>query len=154
MMTKPGPGRAAGILMTAALVVAMPATLVAQAPAGDAPAVCYGFAFGRWTPALDLIAAGHDPAAPAGPGAPEGRGWATDDSTSRGSMMLFPAWWPAGVRVTLSGAAPQAGDTVSGSAVALVRDGRHRPPRAPLKVWGVSCAPRSRVSAGPERQER
>lgn len=39
----------------------------AQAPADPDEAVCYGFSFGRWSPALDRAAAGHDPAAPGGP---------------------------------------------------------------------------------------
>ena len=142
------------MLATAALMVGVPAAVPAQAPAGGDAAVCYGFTFGRWSPALDLVAAGHDPSTPPGPSAPEGRGWAADDSTSRGSMMLFPSWWPAGVRVTLPGAPPQAGDTVSGSAVALVGDGRRRPPRAPLKVWGVACGPPTRAHAASERPGR
>ena len=106
----------------------------------DAAPVCYRFAFGAWTPSLDRAAAGHDPGArAAGAGAPNGRDWAVDGFGGGATLMLFPAWWPAGVSVRLRGPAPAVGDTAIGTATALVADGRKQPPVAPLRVTGVSC---------------
>ncbi|MBA3890849.1 MAG: hypothetical protein H0X64_09965 [Gemmatimonadaceae bacterium] len=110
-----------------------------QPAASDQGAVCYGFSFGQWTPALDRAAAGHDANAQAGPGAPDGRGWATSDSGNASSLMLFPGWWPAGVRVALSAGPPAIGESAKGTAFALVADARKRPPSAPIVVHGVPC---------------
>ena len=133
----------ARIALAAAAALVIPAVARGQAAdtATAAEPVCYRFAFGAWTPALDRAAAGHDPGArAAGTGAPNGRDWAADDFGGGATLMLFPAWWPAGVSVTLRGPAPAVGDTASGSATALVADGRKRAPVAPIRVMGVSCA--------------
>ena len=131
----------ARIALAAAATIVFPAS--ARGQAADTAAtepVCYRFAFGAWTPALDRAAAGHDPAArAAGTGAPNGRDWAVDDFGGGATLLLFPAWWPVGVSVTLRGPAPAVGDTASGTATALVADGRRRPPVAPIRVMGVSC---------------
>lgn len=107
--------------------------------AADPAPVCYGFSFGAWTPVLDRVAAGHDPDARGGPGAPDGRSWAATDSGSTSSLILFPGWWPAGVRVTLPAGPPAIGGSARGTAVALVADGRKRSPTAPIVVQGVPC---------------
>ena len=117
-----------------------PARLRAQAAA---PAGCYGFAFGRWHPELDLAAAGHAPARTDGPMAPNGRSWAAGDAADpaaadSGELILMPAWWPAGVRLRAA-RLPAVGDTVRGVAVALVADGRATPPRSQALVWGKRC---------------
>jgi hypothetical protein len=110
---------------------------------------CLGFAFGRWTPALDARAAGHGTLPPAGslPHAPNGRDWAAALSSGRDTtLMLFPGWWPAGVHVRLPSGARVTGDTVRGTATALVADGRLRAPTAAVLAWLVPCggaAPRS-----------
>lgn len=133
----------ARIALAAATTLLIPDAARGQAAdtATAAEPVCYRFAFGAWTPALDRAAAGHDPAArAAGTGAPNGRDWAVDDFGGGATLMLFPAWWPAGVSVTLRGPAPTVGDTASGTATALVADGRRRPPVAPIRVMGVPCA--------------
>lgn len=138
--------------LRAAVIVALPGLAraqVAAAPVDENP-VCYRFAFGAWSPALDKVAAGHDPRARGGPGAPNGRDWAVSDFGDGVSLMLFPAWWPAGVSVRLPGRPPAVGDTASGIATALVADGRRRPPTAPISVRGVACgAPVGAQSAQP-----
>lgn len=119
--------------------------------APDEPLVCYRFAFGAWKPALDRTAAGHDPGLRGGPGAPNGRDWAITDFGRGSSLLLFPGWWPAGVRVTLPGPAPVVGDSAAGEAVALVADGRSRAPTARIQVWGVPCAAPPEVRKPPRR---
>lgn len=155
-MKHPAFGLALGL---ASIALLLPAAVGAQASAGeagesiavDAAPVCYGFSFGAWTPALDRVAAGHDPDARGGPGAPDGRSWAASDSGSTSSLILFPAWWPAGVRVTLSAAPPAIGHSAKGTAVALVADGRKRSPMAAIVVHGVPCA---RSAGRPQPRQR
>lgn len=124
-------------------------------PTEDAYAICYRFAFGAWTPKLDLAAAGHDPAAKGGPGAPGGRDWATDDKTSAADgILLFPAWWPPGVRVRFEGPPPAVGDSVRGTAYAFVADAGVRAPTAPIRAWGVRCGEPLPSQAAPPRPAR
>ena len=118
----------------------------AEPPAARSTAgSCFGFTFGRWTPALDLRGAGHQPAsrAAAADTAPGGREWAMPTAVDSGgiSLTLFPAWWPAGVRVQLPHA-PAASDTVRGAAYAYVADGRVRSPRSEVLAWAVPCGQR------------
>ena len=81
-------------------------------PTDDRPQ-CLGFAFGRWTPALDAAAAGHAPVGGAIPQAPNGRDWAAAIEAGRDTtLMLFPSWWPAGVHVRLPARRASAVDTV------------------------------------------
>jgi hypothetical protein len=125
----------------AALLLAVALPLRAQSSAE--PPVCLGFSFGAWTPALDWRAAGHtsplDPAVHQR--AADGRDWATTQAVQdEHTIVLLPAWWPAGVSVTLPTRAPAPGDTVSGSAFAYVADGRLRVPRATVRAWRVPCA--------------
>jgi hypothetical protein len=106
---------------------------------------CLGLAFGRWTPALDARAAGHGAFSSAGHlSAPNGRDWASAVAAGRDTtLMLFPAWWPAGVHVRLPSGARVRGDTVRGTAIALVADGRLRPPTAEARAWLVPCGRRA-----------
>ena len=111
---------------------------------------CFGFSFGKWTPALDWQAAGHGtlPDAKNLQHAPDGRDWAADLSESQDSaLVLFPAWWPAGVLVRLPKRFPAAGDTLRGRATALIADGRRQAPMAEVRAWAVPC--RRRADAPP-----
>ena len=149
--------RPAAILLAALLAVA-PRAATGQAPRPAAPTdtagraaplafarpeeeECLGLAFGRWTPALDLAAAGHHVPNPANLAqAPNGRDWAAALESGRDTtLMLFPAWWPAGVHVQLPSGRRVAGDTVRGTAVALVADARARNPTARVLLWLVPC---------------
>jgi hypothetical protein len=129
------------------LVAVAPSLARAQArPNTDEPTVCLGFAFGRWTPALDWRAAGHavaiDPSLTQRAG--DGREWATTQAVeSEHTIILLPGWWPAGVSVTLPTRAPALGDTVAGSAFAYVADGRRAVPKAEVRAWRVPCTSRA-----------
>ena len=118
-------------------------------PASPGIPECLGFSFGKWTPALDARAAGHDPRARTGQAqAPGGRDWASELLSGRDStLMLFPHWWPAGVLIDFRAPAVH-GDTLRGRATALVADGRLTAPVAPVLAWGVPCG---RPTAPPAR---
>ncbi len=121
------------------LIIAL-AARSAAAQSGD-DAQCFGFAFGTWKPALDLAAAGHSTTPPPSAllKAPGGRDWASDAVPNDTTLLLFPAWWPAGVQVTFPRQPRSPADTVTGSALALVADGRTTPPRATMRLWRVPC---------------
>ena len=113
---------------------------------GDVDAVCFGFAFGAWSPPLDWRAAGHGerPDSTRLQHAPAGRDWAAEASSPRDTvLMLYPAWWPVGVMVAIPARRIVAGDTVTGRASALVADGRLRPPTAVVRAWRVPCGGRA-----------
>jgi len=114
----------------------------AQNASKDEPA-CLGFAFGTWTPALDWHGAGHGqmPSADVLQHAPAGRDWASDAGPGQADslLILYPAWWPAGIRVDLPTRTPAPGDTVVGRAVAFVANGAVTPPVAKVRAWRVEC---------------
>jgi hypothetical protein len=123
----------------------------ATVSAGEA-ATCFGFSFGAWTPPLDWHASGHErtPDSISTPLASGGRGWAAEltHPDQDGTMLLFPSWWPVGVKVALPARALAPGDTVEGLATALVGNGYVTPSRAPVRAWLLPCgAPRGK-SAG------
>lgn len=122
-----------------------PAPAATPPRAEEETGACFGFAFGKWTPPLDWRAAGHDRVDTAGfIHAPEGRDWAADLAAAGDTLlMLFPVWWPAGVAVEVPTRRLAVGDTVTGKAVALVGDGRVKPPTAPVRAWRVRCAERA-----------
>ena len=132
-------------MIVAVFVILLPAhRLRAQsAPAHDDEPVCLGFAFGTWTPALNWKGAGHGemPDAKVLPHAPAGRDWATDAGAGMSDtlMILYPAWWPAGVRVDLPTRTPAVGDTVVGRAIAFVANGAVKSPEARVRAWRVPC---------------
>ena len=139
--------RIRGLLLGAALVAPFlvgsraGAQGAERAASADPPErYCFGFAFGAWSPPLDARRAGHTPLPPAAgvPATPEGRDWAA--SGMGASLVLFPAWWPAGVSVQFPRGAPMPGDTVRGQAHAFVADGRTEAPTAPVRAWVVPCA--------------
>ncbi|HEU4630285.1 MAG TPA: hypothetical protein VFS08_11115 [Gemmatimonadaceae bacterium] len=118
-------------------------TVPPPAPARSDGGECLGFAFGAWSPPLDAKAAGHAPFPPAAslPHAPGGRDWAATDPVARDTLLLlFPSWWPAGVSIRFAHAPRTPGDTVHGTATALVADGRVRAPEAKVLGWLVPCA--------------
>jgi hypothetical protein len=121
----------------------LPASVWAQSRPDSAARnvdTCYRFAFGSWTPALDLHWAGHDTAARPLPGAAPGRDWAAPlEGKGPATLMLYPGWWPAGVMVQLPAGPPAVGDTARGTATALVADARLRSPTATARAWGVVC---------------
>jgi len=114
----------------------------AQAASKDEP-VCLGFSFGAWTPALDWHGAGHGQMPSAGvlQHAPSGRDWASDAGAEMPDSMLilYPAWWPAGVRVELPTRQPALGDTIVGRALAFVANGAVKAPEAKVRAWRVEC---------------
>lgn len=109
------------------------------------PDECYGFKFGGWNPPLKSVAStynpGYDPTTSAPSGSP--RDWAARVATGREStvapdsvLLLFPAWWPAGVSIEWE---EQRGDTLLGRAVALVADGRVKNPVSTVRGVRVPC---------------
>lgn len=118
----------------------------------DVEPVCFGFAFGAWSPPLDWRAAGHGdrPDSSKLVHAPAGRDWAAEGSAPRDTaLMLYPAWWPVGVLVEIPARRIVEGDTVTGRASALVADGRLRAPTAVVRAWRVPCAGSARVVSAP-----
>lgn len=107
--------------------------------------LCFGFSFGKWTPALDWTRAGHSPPLDSlhTSMAPGGRGWASSDveAQSDTTLLLFPQWWPAGVLVVLQSKLTTTIDTTPGRAIALVADGRKQPSTSPIRAWLVRCQP-------------
>jgi hypothetical protein len=132
------------IVAAALLVVLPPRALRAQsAPSHDDEPVCLGFSFGPWTPALNWRGAGHGemPDAKVLQHAPSGRDWASDAGGGQPDslLILYPAWWPAGVRVDLPTRTPASGDTVVGKATAFVANGAVKAPEARVRAWRVAC---------------
>ena len=77
--------------------------------------------------------------------ADDGRDWATTQAVQdEHTIVLLPSWWPAGVSVTLPDRTPAPGDTVVGSALAFVGDGRRKSPTARVWAWWVPCSSRAR----------
>lgn len=121
--------------------------VVLQAQQGSVPAAgeattCFGFRFGAWTPPLDWRAAGHASrdSTPAVAMAPAGREWAaTVRSGSAGDsvLMLFPEWWPAGVKIEVP--RTEKGDTVIARATALVARAGVPTPVSRVRAWRVRC---------------
>jgi hypothetical protein len=110
------------------------------------PDECFGFKFGVWDPPLKSVASagnpGYDPTARARAGAQ--RDWAARVPTGRATsspadsvLMLFPAWWPVGVEIEWT---EQRGDTLIGTAHALVADGRLKNPVTSVRGTRVPCA--------------
>lgn len=131
----------------AAIAVAGASRAMAQTGSsiGDV-GVCLSFVFGKWTPPLDLHASGHAPVDTSKvPRAADGRSWATNDEVDADStLMLFPPWWPAGIRIELSTHRFAGGDTITGRATAFVGNGSATPPTTTAKMWRIPCGAGSR----------
>jgi hypothetical protein len=130
------------LLILLALTLAPTTALSAQ----RTPDECFGFKFGAWEPPLKSVASagnpGYDPTASASAGAQ--RDWAarvpngrTTSSPADSVLMLFPAWWPVGVEIEWT---EQRGDTLIGTAHALVADGRLKNPVTSVRATLVPCA--------------
>jgi hypothetical protein len=133
------------------------APIGAAAQASSAPDECFGFAFGPFTPSLDYAAAGHPGRATAMSGshpgvagtgaaspaaaamAPRESAVRIDDDPHDSLLILYPAWWPAGVAVRWSKAS---GDTLLGTAEAFVANGSARVPRSTIRGVRVPCTRR------------
>ena len=126
--------------------IASVANASAQSPASRDTAdynYCLGFAFGSWSPPLDLKAAGHNPIVDTAhfTRAPGGRDWAASGATAAGdsTILLFPIWWPAGVVIVLEHIPMSTADTARGKATALVADGRNASPTSNIRAWQKHC---------------
>jgi hypothetical protein len=128
------------------VVVCFPSVLSAQAASDPrAPDECFGFRFGSWDPPLKSVASrynpGYDPTTSAPAGAP--RDWAAHvpsgapETMADSVLMLFPAWWPAGVTIAWT---ERRGDTLVGRATALVADGRLKNPVTTVRGGRFPCA--------------
>lgn len=133
-------------MAAAMMLVALATRASAQSTASRDTAdynYCLGFAFGSWTPALDLKAAGHNPVVDTShfARAAAGRDWATSGKRTEGdtTFMLFPIWWPAGVVIALDHTPTSSVDTVRGKATALVADGRKASPTSSIRAWEKRC---------------
>jgi hypothetical protein len=128
--------------LAALSLLALASLAHAQGTSRDEP-VCLGFSFGAWTPPLDWRGAGHGemPRASVLQHAPSGRDWASDGGAGAADtlLILYPAWWPAGVRVDLPTRTPAVGDTVVGKALAFVANGAVKSPEAKVRAWQVVC---------------
>jgi hypothetical protein len=136
------------VLFAATSLAALAGTARAQAAVtSNEAATCFGFSFGPWTPPLDWHASGHErtPDSISVPRASGGRGWAAEltHPDQDGTMLIFPTWWPVGVKVALPGRALVPGDTVEGLATALVGNGFATPSRAAVRAWLVRCGAES-----------
>lgn len=145
--------RARGHALLLALLLGIPAG--ARAQQKPEPDECFGFSFGPFTPALDYAAAGHPGRATAMSGArtvrmttatpaeiaPSSRASAVriDDDPRDSLLILYPAWWPAGVAVHW---AKTGGDTLLGTAEAFVADGRMKVPTSTVRGVRVPCGRR------------
>lgn len=128
------------------MLVIAPRALAAQVspPGMLAPDECYGFKFGSWDPPLKSVAStynpGYDPVSSAPAGSP--RDWAAripngkSETAPDSVLLLFPAWWPAGVAIEWT---EQRGDTLVGKARALVADGRVKNPLTSVRGMHVAC---------------
>ena len=131
------------VLLLASSLAALTSAARAQSSAPLAEAGnCFGFSFGQWSPALDWHASGHagTPAGHSSPLAPGGREWAAApiSPTAEGMIILFPAWWPAGVSIALPAGALAPGDTAEGRATAMVANGSTASSAA-VRAWRVRC---------------
>ena len=113
--------------------------------ANEAPtSKCWRFAFGAWTPPLDWASAGHvgrasdladrvarvrDSVFAKDTNAVRNNAMYWEESKRGWSVVLFPEWWPVGVKVEFDSVLAQ-GREMSGEAIALVADAGKPPARA------------------------
>lgn len=123
------------------LVLTAPGWARAQEAAARAddrpPAECFRFAFGAWNPPLDWTASGHRDKPQAAAGA-HGRENAAHVERDGGPLLLFPSFWPAGVLIRFDRTV--AGDTLRGTATALVADAARTPSVAAITALRVPCS--------------
>lgn len=118
----------------------------------DAPSSrCWRFAFGSWTPPLDWDRAGHggkasdlanrvqrirDSVFARDTNATRNSTMMWERTRSGWSVVLFPDWWPVGVKVDFDSVF-SAGREMTGEALALVADAGQEPSRA--RARAVRC---------------
>lgn len=72
------------------------------------------------------------------PGSDPRDGMIWDDKSNGRRLFLFPVWWPAGVQIDFDDTTLD-GDTLRGTAVAMVADGNAAHPTAPVRALRVAC---------------
>jgi hypothetical protein len=104
---------------------------------------CLRFTFGTWSPALNWKAAGHATVLDSLriDRAPDGRAWAGPAGNAAGDtvLVLYPAFWPAGVALSFDARTLQPGDTATARATAFVADARVPSSVTSARVWRVPC---------------
>ena len=139
------------VLVAAILLPASACIAVAQDDSQGAPSSkCWRFAFGAWTPPLDWEKSGHSGKADELANRVErirDSVFAKDTSAVRNnamiwvrgkagwSVVLFPAWWPFGVKVDFDSVFTE-GREMTGQALALVADASSPPSRARARAVG------------------
>lgn len=136
--------------------VALPAALLLlsgffQGPDQSPSSKCWRFAFGAWTPPLDWDRAGHDGKATVlanrvqrvrdsvfarDTNATRNSAMMWERSRSGWSVVLFPNWWPVGVKVDFDSVLAE-GREMTGQAIAFVADAGQAPSRA--RARAVRC---------------
>ena len=128
--------------------------LLAASPQGndeEPSSKCWRFAFGSWTPPLDWDRAGHDGTASdlanraqrvrdsvfaRDTNATRNNAMMWERTRRRWSVVLFPNWWPVGVKVDFDSVL-SAGREMTGTATALVANAGQEPSRA--RARAVRC---------------
>jgi hypothetical protein len=138
---------AAGALTLLIVTHAAAAQSAQEAPTSK----CWRFAFGAWAPSLDWGSAGHDGRASDLAGRVQrvrDSVFAKDTNAVRNnamyweqtkagwSVVLFPEWWPVGVKVDFDSVLAQ-GREMTGEAIALVADAGRPASRA--RARAVRC---------------
>jgi hypothetical protein len=136
-----------------ALLHAAPGMAQGARPDSAAPSACWRFAFGTWSPALDWAEAGQtsDTATQAArTKAARDRAYAGDtrgveakamtvERTPRGWLiMLYPDWWPAGVKLVLD-SAYASGREFAGTAEAFAADAGRPTPKTRARGQQYAC---------------
>ena len=136
--------------------VAIPVALLllsglVQGPPETPSSKCWRFAFGAWTPPLDWDRAGHDGKASdlanrvqrvrdsvfaRDTNATRNNAMMWERSKVGWSVVLFPEWWPVGVKVDFDSVLAD-GREMTGQAIALVADAGQTPSRA--RARAVRC---------------
>ena len=122
-----------------------------QGPSVEPSSTCWRFAFGSWTPALDWDKAGHygkasdlagrvqrirDSVFARDPNAIHNNAMMWERTKQGWSVVLFPEWWPVGVKVDFDSVLAQ-GTEMTGQAIALVADANQEPSKA--RARAVRC---------------
>lgn len=126
-------------------------TVAAQSPVETPTSKCWRFAFGAWTPPLDWGNAGHEGRASdlanrvqrvrdsvfvKDTNAVRNNTMYWEQTKAGWSVVLFPEWWPVGVKVDFDSVLAQ-GREMTGEAIALVADAGKPSSRA--RARAVRC---------------
>jgi hypothetical protein len=136
-----------------ALVVLSSVVSGQESASAGQPSPCLRFAFGVWNPLLNWEEAGHAGKADANgqavrrlrdsiflqqPGSTAADGMIWDEKSGGRRVVVFPAWWPAGIVVQFD-SMTVSGDTLRGIAEAMVADGAAARPTAKVRALRVAC---------------